>query len=96
MSKKIGFRSYDEDRDKTQKNDHVQATVIEYLSQTYAPIGPTEAKCYKTIDELVYELSNICPVGRGWLSLRLSQAGYKVEFVAGVPYWVLYEKRMDF
>ena len=94
MSKKIGFRSYDEEQDKGWRNNHVSAPVfIEYLAQTYAPIGPTETKCYKTIDELVYELSNIGPVYKSWLSLQLSQAGYKVEFVDGVPYWVLYEKR---
>ena len=92
MSKKIGFRSYEEEPDKKPNKDRVPKPVIEYLAQTYAPIGLTEAKCYKTIDELVYELSNIGPVGKCLLSDQLSQAGYKVEFVAGVPYWVLYEK----
>lgn len=90
MAKKIGFRQYD-DAEKEEKKKQSMA-MAEFLKQKYSPIGATADKCYKTIDELVYELDNIVSVTRNELAMQLSLAGFKTEFIAGVPYWVLYEK----
>ena len=58
----------------------------------YSPIGATSQKCYKTTVELVYELSNIVDVAPMELAKQLTDARYHVEYLAGQPYWVLYEK----
>ena len=66
MSKKIGFRSYqnDEEPDKQDELEKQQAerqkAIANFIGQNYSPIGTTSQKCYKTTAELVYELSNIC------------------------------------
>ena len=61
-------------------------------TQNYSPIGTTSKKCYKTSAELVYDISNIIAVRPAELAKQLSDAGYHVEYLAGQPYWVLYEK----
>ena len=68
MSKKIGFRSYqnDEEPDKQDELEKQQAerqkAIANFIGQNYSPIGTTSQKCYKTTAELVYELSNIVDV----------------------------------
>ncbi|MBT9866435.1 hypothetical protein GPL03_17550 [Bacteroides uniformis] len=78
MSKKIGFRSYQNDEE-PDKQDELEK-------------GTTSQKCYKTTAELVYELSNIVDVAPMALAKQLADAGYHVEYLAGQPYWVMYEK----
>lgn len=98
MSKKIGFRSYQDDEkpDKQEEQKKEQAekkrAIAEFLGQNYSPIGSTSQKCYKTTAELVYELSNIVDVAPMMLAKQLTDARYHVEYLAGQPYWVLYEK----
>ena len=97
MSKKIGFRSYqnDEEPDKQAELEKRQAerqkAIAEFIGHNYSPIGTTQ-KCYKTSAELVYDISNIIAVRPAELAKQLSDAGYRVEYLAGQPYWVLYEK----
>ena len=98
MSKKIGFRSYqnDEEPDKQDELEKHQTekqknkTIL--IGQKYSPIGTTSEKGYKTSAELVYELSNIVDVAPMALAKQLSDAGYHVEYLAGQPYWVMYER----
>lgn len=98
MSKKIGFRSYqnDEEPDKRDELEKQQAerqkAIANFIGQNYSPIGTTSQKCYKTTDELVYELSNIVDVAPMALAKQLADAGYHVEYLAGQPYWVMYER----
>lgn len=98
MSKKIGFRYYqvDEEPDKQDKLEKQQAerqkAMADFLGQNYSPIGATSQKCYKTTAELVYELSNIVNVAPMEQAKQLSDAGYHVEYLAGQPYWVMYER----
>ena len=64
MSKKIGFRSYENAKDEEKQNEQekLQAerrkAIANFLGQNYSPIGSTSAKCYKTTAELIYDLSN--------------------------------------
>lgn len=94
----IGFRSYqqqdkNEAQDKQQEQqERQQKAIADFLGQHYAPIGSTPAKCYKTSAELAYELANIIEVSPRVLAAQLTAAGYRVEYVAGQPYWVMYEK----
>ena len=95
MSKKIGFRNYgqdDPDAQDRQEQDNEDKAIVEFLSANYSPIGTTSQKCYKTTAELVYDLENIVPVSPVELAKQLSAAGYHVEYMAGQPYWVMYEK----
>ena len=101
MSKKIGFRSYYENEkdEKEQEQNELekikadqQKAIANFLGQNYSPIGSTSAKCFKTTDELIYDLSNIISVRPTELAKQLTDAGYHVEYLAGQPYWVMYEK----
>ncbi len=69
-----------------------QKAIANFIGQNYSPIGTTSQKCYKTTAELVYELSNIVDVAPMALAKQLADAGYHVEYLAGQPYWVMYEK----
>ena len=98
MSKKIGFRSY-QDNGEPDKQDELEKqqaerkkAIAEFIGHNYSPLGTTSQKCYKTSAELVYDISNIIAVRPAELAKQLSDAGYRVEYLAGQPYWVLYEK----
>ena len=98
MSKKIGFRSY-QDNGEPDKQDELEKqqaerkkAIAEFIGHNYSPIGTTSQKCYKTSAELVYDISNIIAVRPAELAKQLSDAGYRVEYLAGQPDWVLYEK----
>lgn len=97
MTKKIGFRNYDNDSDQQEDREEQQQkeenkAIAEFLSANYAPIGCTSQKCYKTTAELVYDLSNIVDVSHTKLAKQLTAAGYRCEYLSGKPFWVMYEK----
>lgn len=98
MSKKIGFHPYENVKDEEKQNEQEklqaerQKAIANFLGQNYSPIGSTSAKCYKTTAELIYDLSNIISVRPNELAKQLADAGYHVEYLAGQPYWVMYEK----
>lgn len=97
MNKKIGFRNYDKDGSEEQNRQQAQEqaedkAIAQFLNANYSPIGATSQKCYKTTAELVYDLDNIVPASPVKLAKQLSAAGYHVEYMAGQPYWVMYEK----
>lgn len=95
--KKIGFNSYDNEENEEQKKQQEQQTankaIADFLSANYSPIGCSSEKVYKTTEELVYDLDNIISIGYKELAKQLVDAGYRVEYLAGQPYWVMYEKR---
>ena len=98
MSKNIWFRSY-QDGEEPDKQDELekqqaerQKAIAEFIGHNYSPIGDTSQKCYKTTAELAYDLSNIVNVAPMELAKQLTDAGYHVEYLAGQPYWVMYEK----
>lgn len=98
MSRKIGFRSY-QDNEEPDKQDALekqkaerQKAIADFLGHNYSPIGSTSQKCYKTTAELVYDLSNIVDVAPKELARQLTDARYAIEYLAGQPYWVMYEK----
>ena len=92
------YRSYqnDEEPDKRDELEKQQAerqkAIANFIGQNYSPIGTTSQKSYKTTAELVYELSNIVDVAPMALAKQLADAGYHVEYLAGQPYWVMYER----
>ena len=95
MKKPIGFRSYQNDEEPDKQDElekQRQKAIVNFLGQNYSPIGSTSAKCYKTTAELIYDLSNIISVRPNELAKQLADAGYHVEYLAGQPYWVMYEK----
>lgn len=94
MTKKIGFRHYQEDDDaKKQDKQERQTAIADFLRQNYAPIGPTSQKVYKTTAELQYDLQNIIDVPANELARQLTEARFAIEYVCGQPFWVLYERK---
>lgn len=93
MTKKIGYRHYQEDDDaKKQDKQERQTAIADFLRQNYAPIGPTSQKVYKTTAELQYDLQNIIDVPANELARQLTEARFAIEYVCGQPFWVLYER----
>lgn len=99
MKRPIGFHSYYEDEKEQEKQNKLekikaeqQKAIANFLGHNYSPIGTTSAKCFKTTAELIYDLSNIISVRPAELAKQLADAGYHVEYLAGQPYWVMYEK----
>lgn len=96
MSKKIGFRHYDNEEENVDKELQQEKArnkaIAEFLGANYSPIGTISQKCYKTTADLSYDLSNIIRVGPAELAKQLADAGYHVEYIAGQPFWVLYER----
>lgn len=98
MSRKIGFRSYQDDKEQDKQDElekqqaEKQKAIADFIGHNYSPIGTASQKCYKTSAELVYDISNVIAVRPAELAKQLSDAGYHVEYLAGQPYWVLYEK----
>lgn len=96
--RKIGFRAYNdnaqnsEEDEQKKKQAERQKAIADFIGHNYSPIGATSQKCYKTTVELVYELSNIVDVAPMELAKQLTDVRYHVEYLAGQPYWVLYEK----
>ena len=94
----IGFRAYNDDAQDPEEDElkreqvERQKAIAEFICHNYSPIGTTSQKCYKTSADLVYDISNIIAVRPAELAKQLSDAGYHVEYLAGQPYWVLYEK----
>lgn len=94
MTKKIGFRHYQENDDaKKQDKQERQTAIADFLRQNYAPIGPTSQKVYKTTAELQYDLQNIIDVPANELARQLTEARFAIEYVCGQPFWVLYERK---
>lgn len=96
--RRIGFRAYNDDAqdpegdEQKKRQEERQKAIADFIGHNYAPIGTTSQKCYKTTSDLVYDLANIVPVKPVELAKQLSDAGYHIEYIAGQPFWVLYER----
>ncbi len=93
----IGFKQYDDKKNeevkKKKEPSAPQKILIDLLGGgKFSPSGTTEERCYKTLDEIVFEFSQVYPFVRTDIVVSLQILGYKTEFVGGVPYWVLYDK----
>lgn len=100
MAKKIGFTNYQEEDNpeeekKKEERKKVDA-VAGFLKANFSPIGPTSQKVYKTSAELSYMLENIIYIRPGFIAKVLSEAGYRIEYISGQPYWVMYEKNPEY
>ena len=97
MSKRIGFRSYDKQDEEEEENlieekKKEVAAIADFIKRYYSPIGATSDKVYKTTAELRYELSNIIDVNPAILAKQLCTARFAVQYIAGQPFWVMFEK----
>lgn len=94
MSKKIGFRSYAQEPDEEQeKKDDTRAKLLaDFIAANYQPIGETEDKVYKTSEELAYDMQELVAVRSQDIAEALTLAKYKLEYIGGKPYWVMFER----
>ena len=93
MAKKIGFRQYNDPEKEQKESDEGKLNLFkEHIEYHYRPFGKTEDKVYKTSQELIYEMDGIVEgITTVALAKVMHEAGYKIEHIAGYPYWVLYE-----
>lgn len=94
MNKKIGFRSYAQEPDGEQeKKDDIRAKLLaDFIAANYQPIGETENKVYKTSEELAYDMQELVAVRAQDIAETLTLAKYKLEYIGGKPYWVMFER----
>lgn len=94
MSKKIGFRTYNQEPDEEQdKQENARAKLLaDFISANYVAIGSTESKVYKTSEELAYDMQELVSVRAQEIAEALVLAKFKLEYISGKPYWVLYER----
>lgn len=94
MSKKIGFRSYAQEPDEEQeKKDDTRAKLLaDFIAANYQPIGETASKVYKTSEELAYDMQELVAVRAQDIAEALTLAKYKLEYIGGKPYWVMFER----
>lgn len=94
MNKKIGFRSYAQEPDEEQekKEDTRAKLLADFIAANYQPIGETENKVYKTSEELAYDMQELVAVRAQDIAEALTLAKYKLEYISGKPYWVMFER----
>lgn len=94
MNKKIGFRSYAQEPDEEQeKKDDTRAKLLaDFIAANYQPIGETENKVYKTSEELAYDMQELVAVRAQDIAEALTLAKYKLEYIGGKPYWMMFER----
>ena len=95
---KIGFRqNADPEEEKTEKTELTSDNDVlnlfkEHVETSYQPFGKTEDKVFKTSQELIYEMDGIVKgVTTAQLAKVMHDAGYRIEHLGGIPYWVLYD-----
>jgi len=94
MSKKIGFYIPDEDESKPEQPDSSVIILHKFIESIYAPNGSTEQKEFRTALELQYELRESVEVSITALNEVLTEMGYELEFIEGMPHWVMYQKNL--
>lgn len=92
MSKKIGFYIPDEDESKPEQRDSSVIILRKFIESIYSPTGYTEQKEFRSALELQYELRESMEVTITELNEILTSMGYELEFIEGMPHWVMYQK----
>lgn len=91
MSKKIGFHISDEEESKPEQPDSSVIILRKFIESIYSPRGSTEQKEFRTAMELQYELRESVEVSITALNEVLTAMGYELEFIEGLPHWVMYQ-----
>lgn len=73
-------------------NEDITKLLASFFANNYTPIGSTEDKVLKTSEELVYDMQEFITISPSTLSVFMDGAGFKVTFISGRPYWILYER----
>ena len=96
--RKIGFRSYDDDDQSTDK-DKKELKVIpavelfkQFLVTRYEAFGASSAMIFRTSRELAYESREMCEPSLPDIATVMTELGFKSDQFCGQWTWVLYEK----
>lgn len=85
-----------QDKDLEQKLHQEKVNRLkEFILHNYSPNGRTEDKEYKTTAELQYAFENILSLSPTIIAEAMSEAGFKIEYVGGQPFWVVYTYEFD-
>jgi len=76
-------------------NEKMIEVMENYIRENYMPLGVAEDKMFKSSARLQYELREFYPYSLSEICKVMEDAGYKVEFLNGVPFWVVYEVHRD-
>lgn len=69
--------------------------LTEFIRQRFSPIGKTEDKEFKTTADIQYMYDNIMSLSASDIAEAMAKAGFKIEYVGGQPYWVMYTSYFD-
>lgn len=89
---KIGFYIPEEDDATPEKPDSSAIILRKFIEANYQPEGDPENKEFRSALELQYELSESVSVSIRAINDLLTQLGYEIKFIEGVPNWVMYKK----
>lgn len=62
-----------------------------FISANYSPIGIASSRIYKTSADLVYDISEVISLSTNDIAKALLSSNYVIRYIAGVPYWEMYE-----
>ena len=99
MRKKIGFNAQQDDQDDVKDIDLMEearektiAVLTQYINVNYSNEGDTDQKEFRTSMEIIYELREMMDVSISLLNRTLNEMEFKMQFLEGVPNWVMYRK----
>lgn len=69
--------------------------LTEFIRQSFSPIGKTEDKEFKTTADIQYMYDNIMSLSASDIAEAMAKAGFRIEYVGGQPYWVMYTSNFD-
>lgn len=98
--KKIGFAPSADASEKHEEDffekmgKKKKALIIQFIEANYTPSGSTNQKEFKTSAELEYLLDEMVDASISLINEVLNELGYKIQFLEGVPNWILYEKNL--
>ena len=98
--KKIGFKTSENNESSEPEKDPIneifgkrKELAIRFIESMYTPIGYHEDAEFKTTLELEYEMQNVIETpSMNIISSLMSDAGFQLQQIEGIPHWVLYQK----
>lgn len=72
------------------EKDLKQDIIIKYIKENFHVLGEASQMEYVTSADIIRELSEMVTLSIADVTSLMDQAGFKIEFVEGKPYWIVY------
>lgn len=66
--------------------------VVLFIKENYSPIGDPDSKDYATSADIAQDISEMAYVSIPEIYSLMTSAGFKIEFISGKPYWLVFKK----